>query len=279
MSDEQWIELFRNAAESANTAICNVTDIDNVSDSVGAGGDRSTRLDLASENVILDAIRSSGQRCVVLSEEAGRISFNGASLESDPLVIIDPLDGTNNRKRNFPVACISIALWLKREPVVGVVYDLASGVCYVAARGAGAWIASDAGNARIGVSKATSAEKAFVTLIRPVTKRDYLEMGDLFFGVKTARIVVSAALEMAWVASGVTDAFVDVAYNSETKKGGIRLVDLAAGMLLVEEAGGVTWGSALSDIRDRYDVRQQTNFIGAASAPLLDELQRLRWRS
>jgi myo-inositol-1(or 4)-monophosphatase len=282
MDEQVWVDILICAAgagsETLNEFQKESPDVSELNGEVGAGGDLTTRYDLVAENAIIKYIKNCGQKCNILTEEAGYINLCGSE-QNIPLIIIDPLDGTNNYKQGFPFACISICLWYGKEAVVGLVHDLALNKNYVATKGGGAWAYNDDGNKRLSVSGIQNAKEAFITMIRPVTTNDYNEMAKLFFGVKTVRMVVSAALEMAYVAAGKTDAFVDVAYNKKIKKGGVRFVDFAAGKLLVEEAGGYVWGDNIKNIITDYDVSEQTNLIASASRELVDELIRLRWHN
>ena len=280
MDELVWINILIEAAkvgsQALNKFIDESLDVSERVGKVGAGGDLTTRYDLIAENAILKYIKNCRQSCNILTEEAGYIKLCRKEKKT-PLIIIDPLDGTNNYKKKFPFACISIAAWYGNEAVVGLVHDLAFSKNYVAVKGGGTWEYNDDGNNRLFVSGVQNPKDAFITMIRPVIKNDYNEMAELFFGVKTVRIVVSAALEMAYVAAGKTDAFVDVALNKEFKKGGVRFVDFAAGKLLVEEAGGYIWGDYIKNIMVKLDVSEQTNLIAGASRELVYEFIKLRW--
>jgi len=281
MMDEQvWVNILIEAGKAASQALNKFQerspDVSELTEKIGAGGDLTTRYDLVAENAIIKYIKNCGQKCNILTEEAGSINLCKKEAKL-PLIIIDPLDGTNNYKQGFPFACISICLWYGKEAVVGLVHDLALNKNYVATKGGGAWEYNNDGNKRLSVSGVQNTKEAFITMIRPVTKSDYMDMANLFFGVKTVRMVVSAALEMAYVAAGKIDAFVDVAFNKEIKKGGVRFVDFAAGKLLVEEAGGYIWGDKVKNIITNYDVSEQTNLIAGASRQLVDELIGFRW--
>jgi myo-inositol-1(or 4)-monophosphatase len=123
------------------------------------------------------------------------------------------------------------------------------------------------------VSNTQNTKDYFCTLIRPTCENEYLKLSKLFFYVKTTRVVVSAALELAYVASGKTDCFVDIVFNKNLNKGGVRLVDVAAGILIVKESGGTIWSDNLNYlIENKNNLKLQTNLIAINDIRNLDEL-------
>jgi myo-inositol-1(or 4)-monophosphatase len=155
---------------------------------------------------------------------------------NDYLWIIDPLDGSLNYSRSIPIACISLALWKKKKPVVGVVYDINLGELFVAVLGKtefskqlGVWL-----NSRpINVSKIDEKENAVICTGFP-SGRKYSSKSLLDFikrikEWKKVRLLGSAALSLAWVGSGRADAYIEE---------DIRIWDVAAGLAIVKAAGG-----------------------------------------
>lgn len=187
------------------------------------GKDLKTQADVAAQALILSHLRDTA--IPVLAEEGA-----GRPIElSRPLWLVDPLDGTLNFSRGFAMAAVSIALWDKGEPVLGVVHDIFHGHCYAGVVGEGCW--RDA--CPIRVSAIDAAARAVVATGFP-SGRCY-ETDSLLRFVKTVqaykkvRMLGSAALMLAQVASGHFDV-----YEEED----IYLWDVAAGLALVRAAGG-----------------------------------------
>ncbi|WP_169517971.1 inositol monophosphatase family protein [Sediminispirochaeta bajacaliforniensis] len=149
--------------------------------------------------------------------------------------ILDPLDGTLNYSRDIPLSCISIALWRKQQPVLGMIYDINHDEMYIGVLEnelgltAGVW----KNNAEISVSNTEKINTGILSTGFP-SWRNY-ERESLYSFIllvqqwKKIRLVGSAALSLAWVASGRFDAYIEE---------DIRIWDVAAGLALVKAAGG-----------------------------------------
>jgi myo-inositol-1(or 4)-monophosphatase len=186
--------------------------------------DLVTEADRASEKLIVARLRSRWPGHDVLAEEGTR-SDSG----SDYRWYVDPLDGTTNFAHGFPVFCVSLGLERKGERVAGVLYDPTRDELFSAEKGSGAFL----NGARIRVSQVAGLEESLVATGFPSHKRHqnpnihfYHQVTLRTHGVRRAG---SAALDLAGVASGRFDAFWEFNLNPW---------DTAAGVLLVEEAGG-----------------------------------------
>ena len=195
-------------------------------------GDYVTTVDRAAEALIANALASAFPDIPILAEEAG-----GAT--SERYWCVDPLDGTTNFIHGFPAVGVSIALIENGRPVVGVVHAPFLGQTYTAERGAGAFLIDDGGEHRVQISPRAPEHAVLATgvPIRPnergprhleVVRRCLETFEDL-------RRPGAASLDLAWVASGVFEGFFEL---------GLSSWDVAAGALLVEEAGGIVsdWG-------------------------------------
>ncbi len=186
--------------------------------------DLVTEADRASEALITDRIRARWPRHDLLAEE-GTNTRTG----SDYLWYIDPLDGTTNFAHSFPVFCVSLALEYKGERIAGVLYDPTRAELFAAEKGGGAWL----NQRRIHVSQVGNLAECLVGTGFPSHKRH--QNPNIFFyhqiTLRThgVRRPGSAALDLACVASGRYDGFWEFNLNPW---------DTAAGVLLVEEAGG-----------------------------------------
>ncbi|MCA1629942.1 MAG: inositol monophosphatase [Acidobacteria bacterium] len=189
--------------------------------------DLVTEADLAAERLIVERIRSYHPRHSILAEEGGDVTREERASEFK--WIIDPLDGTTNYAHGYPCFCVSVALERAGEIVIGVVYDPTREEVFAAERGGGATL-----NARrIRVSDVEDLNAAMICTGFPYDVRDRGDFARHFRNfIMTAQAVRrdgSAALDLAYVASGRFDGFWEE---------GLRAWDVAAGKLLVEEAGG-----------------------------------------
>jgi myo-inositol-1(or 4)-monophosphatase len=187
-----------------------------------------TEVDHASEEAIIDTLLTAYPGHAIWGEETGRT--RGAQ-DSDHVWIIDPLDGTTNFIHGFPVYCVSIALTVKGKVEQAVVYDPTRNDLFTATRGRGAFL----NERRIRVSKRTQLEQGLISTGFPFRKGDnfpaYLAMmGEVMQRTAGLRRPGAAALDLAYVAAGYTDGFFET---------GLSPWDVAAGSLLVTEAGGL----------------------------------------
>ena len=190
--------------------------------------DLVTEADLAAERLIVERVRSYHPRHAVLAEEAGALSAAGGP-DAEYKWIVDPLDGTTNYAHGYPVFCVSIALEHRGELVVGVVYDPTRGELFAAERGEGATL----NGRRVRVSETDELNRALICTGFPYDVRERTDFArhfrDFIMKAQSVRRDGAAALDLAYVAAGRFDGFYEE---------GLRPWDVAAGVLLVEEAGG-----------------------------------------
>ena len=183
-----------------------------------------TPADYKSEKTILGIIQKNFPSHSVYSEEKGLLNQ-----ESQFLWIIDPLDGTTNFSRQIPIFNISIALAIQEELSLGVVFNPFTKELYYAQKGKGAFL----NNEKIKVSRVNNLSKTVVSLWKGTSENDIDPIkkifGKIIERVHTTRIFSSCALELCYVASGKLDAFINH---------GSKPYDYAAGVLIVQEAGG-----------------------------------------
>jgi len=190
--------------------------------------DLVTVADRASERLITDRIRNRWPDHNIMGEEGTRQEQG-----SDYRWYVDPLDGTTNFAHGFPVFCVSLGVEHKGTRVAGVVYDPTRDEMFSAEKGSGAYLNGE----RIGVSKVDNLAECLVATGFPSHKRH--KNPNIFFyhqiTLKThgVRRAGSAALDLCSVAAGRFDGFWEFNLNPW---------DTAAGVLLVEEAGGRVTG-------------------------------------
>lgn len=190
-----------------------------------------TQTDRAAEELILSGLREAFPDHDILGEESGAADSYAALLAAPtPIWLVDPLDGTNNFAHGFPHFSVSIGLALAGEIQLGVIYDPMRDEVFTAVRGQGAFH----DGTPITVSSVTTLAEAFLATGFPYTRRVAAEnnagLVDVFLRrSQGVRRIGSAALDLAYVACGRFDAFWEP---------GLSPWDVAAGLLLIEEAGG-----------------------------------------
>jgi myo-inositol-1(or 4)-monophosphatase len=186
-----------------------------------------TQVDLASEAAIVRTLLGAYPDHAVRGEESA-VQGNAAS---DHVWIVDPLDGTNNFIHDWPHYAVSVALAVRGRIEVGVVLDVTRGDVYRASRGGGAWRNDE----RLAVSTRTQLAEAVVASTCPIRPGPDFDAGmhtlsRVMERVSAVRRSGSAALDLAYLAAGRCDAQFDR---------GLAPWDVAAGALLVQEAGGL----------------------------------------
>ena len=203
-------------------------DIEAVRVSQKQSNDFVTEVDQAAEEAIITTLLTAYPDHGILAEESGETRGNP---NSDHVWIIDPLDGTTNFIHGFPVYCVSIALQVRGRIEQAVVYDPTRNDLFTATRGRGAFM----NERRIRVGKRTRLQECLISTGFPFRPGDNIEqylslMGDMMRLTAALRRPGAAALDLAYVAAGFTDGFFET---------GLSPWDVAAGSLLVTEAGGL----------------------------------------
>ena len=191
--------------------------------------DLVTDADEASEEQVLRVLHERAPGTRILAEESG------AQGEGEVRFIVDPLDGTTNYAHGVPIFCCTVAAEEGGKVVAGCTVDPLRGEVFEAARGQGAHLRTASGSRRLHVSGAAELVEALVCTGFPYLGRDKLPDMIAWFAKFTeqcrgSRRLGSAALDLAYVAAGRLDGFWEL---------GLKPWDVAAGVLLVEEAGGV----------------------------------------
>jgi len=223
--------------------------------------DYVSEVDRACEVEIVREIRRLYPNHAFLAEESG------ATGDSDHVWIIDPLDGTSNYLHGIPHYAISIALQIKGRTEHAVVYDPVREELFTASRGRGAVL----NNQKLRVSPRKGLSGSILATALPFRQRDKLDtsmavLGDIFSQVEDIRRAGAASLDLAYVAAGRLDGYWEF---------GLQPWDVAAGALLVREAGGVVQDFSGSDKVENSDS------IIAAPFKLMTPLQRIinsHWR-
>jgi myo-inositol-1(or 4)-monophosphatase len=219
------------AARKAGTIISRASlNLDRITVHTKSDRDYVSEVDHAAEQAIIEILLDAYPSHGILAEETGtRPALEGQTDEYQ--WIIDPLDGTTNFLHGLPQYSVSIALKHKGQISQAVVYDPASNELYTASRGRGAFL----NDRRLRVSKRDKLEDCLVGTGFPFREFSHAEayinmFRDVMKRTSGIRRPGSAALDLAYVAAGRYDAFWEI---------GLNAWDLAAGSLLVQEAGGL----------------------------------------
>jgi len=237
-----------------------------------SSSDLVTEVDKGSERLIRKLILTHfphhsflGEEGVEPGSEASKQALHNES-DAEYLWIVDPIDGTTNFVHGFPFFCVSIALAYKGEVIVGVIYDPVRDELFIAEKGKGAYVHGK----RLAVSsELTLAESLIATGFPPDIKGalplNLKGIQQLAPQVRNIRVAGSAALHLAYVAAGRLSGFWEINLNSW---------DLAAGALIIQEAGG----RVTDDLGQPYHlaVRNIVASNGHIHDNLLQELQSVK---
>ena len=242
MTDEQWLELFRQIGATMRAGLPAILDKEGgtIPLGKGAGGDKTFPVDKWAEDIIVAAAErahAAGEQFTLVSEELGIRKFGNG----EKVLLVDPVDGSNNAKSGIPFFGVSLAL-LKGETLsslsVGYVANLAAGHEFWAIRGQGAW--------KNGAPIRTSPAEGIIIVAYEASSpaSDLPRILPLLTTARRTRCFGSTALDLSYLASGALSVFVTATPS--------RAFDYAAGMLILCEAGGVITGldgTSLDSIR------------------------------
>lgn len=193
--------------------------------SKGTNVDLVTEVDLASEHLIVNSLRRRFPQDEVYAEES-----LGTLPEQGRVWVADPLDGTTNFAHGFPVFAVSIALIADGQPILGVTYDPLREEMFWSVRGQGAW----RNGHPLRVSRTTEIGQSLLATGFPYDRatnpdNNLAEFSYFMPRTRGVRRAGAAALDMAWLAAGRLDGYWEQ---------GFQVWDAAAGVLMIEEAGG-----------------------------------------
>lgn len=227
MREEPIVNIAVNAARAAGNLIIRSLDrLDSLRINQKQPNDYVTEIDQQAEREIISIIRKSHPSHGILGEEGGKIDGD------DYTWIIDPIDGTRNFIHGFPHFAVSIAISYKGKIEHGVIYDPVRQELFTATKGKGARRNEN----RIRVSQHTQLEECLLGTGFPYRHSEehiaaYIKtLHSLLPQCGDIRRAGSATLDLAYVAAGRLDGFWEM---------GLKLWDLAAGTLLIKEAGGI----------------------------------------
>jgi myo-inositol-1(or 4)-monophosphatase len=242
------------ARRAANIITRATRNLDVVAVREKAANDFVSEVDREAERVIISTLHEAYPGHAILAEESG------ASGASEYQWVIDPLDGTSNFLHGFPQYCVSIALEHRGVVTQAVIYDPVRNDLFTASRGRGAFL----NEARIRVSKRMHLKAGLIGTGFPFKELAHLEsymamLRDVMKGSAGVRRAGSAALDLAFVAAGRLDGFWEI---------GLSRWDVAAGSLLITEAGGL-----VSDLEGNDGWMQSGNIVAGTPKVFVELLQ------
>jgi len=216
--------MVKAARQAGNLILRQMSRLESLNVVEKARQDYASEVDAQAENEIIRELKRAFPDHAFLGEEGGQRG------QSRYVWVIDPLDGTSNYLRGFPHFCVSIALLDNGEPQHGVIFDPLRNELFTASRGGGAFL----NDRRIRVSPRNGLTGALLTTGFPPRDRANLRpqlnaIEALLREAEDIRRTGSAALDLAYVACGRSDGYFEA---------GLKPWDVAAGVLLVREAGG-----------------------------------------
>ena len=227
--------MIRASEKASKVLIRDFGEVENLQVSVKAPTDFVTNADTKVEKILMEELTKAKKNFSILSEESGFIKNN----DDKNIWIIDPIDGTSNLLHGIPHFAISIALQSYSEIVTGLIFDPIKNEMFYAEKNNGSYL----NNKRIRVSKKKEINRCLFA-----TNGKKFKNADL-----STRKSGSAALDMAYVASGRYDGF----FQEK-----LSLWDIAAGIILVKEAGGIV---------NSIDLSKNENIEIFASSPSINE--------
>jgi myo-inositol-1(or 4)-monophosphatase len=247
----------RAARSAGNVIIRNLGRLESLSVHSKDRNDFVSEVDQQAEREIIGILHKAYPEHGILAEESGARAGNGYEW------IIDPLDGTTNFLHGFPQFAVSIALRHNGRMEQGVIYDPLRQELFTTTRGSGAMM----NDRRIRVSQQKKLEGALLGTGFPFKSQQHLDaylgmFRALFTQVAGIRRPGSAALDLAYVASGRLDGFWEI---------GLNIWDMAAGVLLIQEAGGIS-----ADLRGGHDYLESGNLVAGNPKVFAEILKTIR---
>jgi myo-inositol-1(or 4)-monophosphatase len=257
------IEILR---QVSNQVYDNVKNLAGTKDAAGdfgrgAGGDISRNIDLVAEKTVLDYLKKINFSCVVLGEECGRIEIND---NPKGYVLMDAIDGTANAINGIPFFCCSLAFATddKLSSITdSVVTNLSNGEQYWASKGKGAFL----NDTKIHVQNEETTYKIVGVNTSGASPELLKKLQPIFEHHGPTRHYGANALEMALLSRGSMSVLIDL-------RDKIRIVDMAAGYLLVKEAGGLIVDADSRPLDSDFGNTTRLSFIVAVNQGILDQI-------
>jgi myo-inositol-1(or 4)-monophosphatase len=252
MTSHTFYELCNDAAEAIHDAVSGLVGKpeSGVTLRIGADGTPTEKIDEVAENAALSVLEADGRSMRLVSEELGEKVIGS---KPEFTFVLDPIDGTFNAVNNIPFFCVPIAIGSSdlSDIKYGYVRNLVNGDIYTAQKGKGAFL----NNRRIHAS--SLSELSLLSVISYSHRPHAVAINN--HNVRRVRVFGCAALELCYIASGIFDAFFDM-------RSMLRVTDIAASKLIVEEAGGRVTDGKGKPLSTPLDVKQRVNMVASNGA-------------
>ncbi len=258
---EFWREISHQIIDEVDKAVSPITGRKKSGKTVkmGADGTPTKMIDIVAEEKVIKILKNTGKPVTLVSEEIGELKIGKEP--SEVIFVVDPLDGTMNALKNIPFYGISIAIadasikplnsLTLQDIEIGFVKNLASGDLYEAVKGKGVTLNGE-------TISPSSREDISGSLIGAYIRGAMNEMNKICKTVRRIRLLGSVAIELCYVADGTYDAFLDI-------RGNLRVVDIAAAKLIIEEAGGIVTNEQGKSLNNKLNVTERTSIIAACN--------------
>lgn len=236
---------------------------------MGADGTPTKLIDLVAEEKVVDVLEGVERPLILVSEEIGRINIGSGSPEV--IFVVDPLDGTSNAVKNIPAYGISLAIakindmdrsMTIQDIEMGFVKNFATGDIYQAIKGGGAGLNGQ------DISTSTLTDISRSSIGAYIYRADMEKVDKICKMIRRMRIMGSVAIELCYVADGTYDAFMDI-------RGNLRIVDIAAAKLIIEEAAGIVTDEYGQPLNGKLNVLDRTSIIASDNSKFHQEMIRL----
>jgi myo-inositol-1(or 4)-monophosphatase len=263
-----WLDILKECSQKMRTEILAFYGSPDgaIGFGIGAGGDTMKKIDLVAEKALIEVLEEHKVSCILISEETGTRKIGSQPYEF--YVTTDPVDGTTNAVRGIPFMATAIAVskapYLK-DVKTALVSDIFHNVTYTAQRDEGAFRNGE----EIQPSQTSSLEEAVVGVDFNTLRLGELvaKLEELLVRARHLRHFGANALEICYVADGVTDAFIDV-------RGKLRVTDIAASYLILLEAGGIMVTPEGPQLDVPLAATQRVAFIAAANKRIYENIKK-----
>ena len=228
---------------------------------IGAGGDISRNIDIIAEKTVLDYLKEINFECIVLGEECGRVELSN---KSKGYIIMDAIDGSANAVRGVPFFCSSLAFATENKLssiTDGVITNLSNGEMYWASKNNGSFFNGE----QIKVHHKDPIYKIIGINTSGASPELMKRLSPIYEEYEHTRHFGANALEMALFARGLIDIFIDLREK-------IRIQDIAAGYLIIKEAGGMILDANLNPLDADLSYETRVSFIAASNQEILNEI-------
>lgn len=265
---EFWRKISHQIINEVENAIFPLAGIEKSGKTVkmGADGTPTKLIDEVAEEKVIEILKSTGKAITLVSEEIGKLKIGKGP--SEVIFVVDPLDGTVNALKNIPSYGISIAIidssikslneLTLNDIEIGFVKNLANGDLYEAFKSKGAYLNKEKIMPSTQENLANSSIGAYI--------RGAMEkINKLSNIVRRIRLLGAVAIELCYVADGTYEAFLDV-------RGNLRIVDIAAAKLIIEESGGIITDENGKELNNKLNVKERTSVIAACNLKIHNDI-------